>query len=131
MARMDHSRCDHPATTSARTKCRKAGGPAPIDYVGEHLHATIEANKIKNRMDAETTARLRYAEGDRIAAAMKAPKLPPGIVEGELVEEIHCSECGRTPEGDDDQGYSGCCNEPLVADCRPYADGGNCHHIVN
>lgn len=111
MARMDHSLCTHPKTTSARTACRKAGGPtATPDYVAEAMLKNRTSHAMKARMDRE---------------------LPPGVVNGGLVEEIHCSECGNNSDGYGVDGYSSCCNEPLVSDCRPYADGGSCHHIVN
>lgn len=60
----------------------------------------------------------------RLHVAAPAPDL---VIHVDPMEEVHCSECGRGPEGGEDE-YSSCCNEPLVADCRPYANGGSCHH---
>lgn len=111
MARIDHTGHGHPNTPDARRRCRAAR--AAMDNSARILADRLDAQAAADRAMREHM--IKVTSQAKVDAIMRA-------------QEIHCTECGRTPEGDDDQGYSGCCNEPLTSNCRPYANGGHCHH---
>ena len=101
--KMDHTNCTHPRTPAGRRACRAqvaAGGPAPVavDYIAEHIRKTAANGAMKARMDRE------YAERTTITIS-------------------HCSGCGSTDVHDSTDGYTMCCNEPLVWNC-----GSRCTH---
>lgn len=157
-SRIDHTNCSHPRTPAGRAACRKdwhkEGGiesaPAPLtrEQLMDGMTTTEKARfarKLANDAAKAAGKLAKRTDSKGMAAAAKVtrvedlpmPKLTPAQLASPVfrslmakkttvVNDDHCTNCGRVTRGDD--GYSGCCNEPVTFNCKPYADGGSCHH---
>ena len=128
---LSHTNCSHPATSSARARCRKAVADAEalgyaieagskVDYHVRYIRTDRRVGTFYTPEEAALAA-----QDDFRAITGQTPIIPDtvaAVARPSAIDIPHCELCGTTNVEDVDpfsnDGYTLCCNELIAHDAR-------------